>query len=184
MLATYLDGLTVAGRLTGRFPGDFRFFETALILSKEPGKRRHSHECRPRRRTEIGNAVSASIGTELSYTERRMPGGGVSVTLRGDLDVSAAPTVRERLRATLDAMPATRGLTIDLSRVFFCDAAGLAVLVGGYRRARALGITITLTGVRPQVTQVLHVTGLDRVFATLTNPPFAQAGPPPRLKAV
>lgn len=32
--------------------------------------------------------------------------------------------------ATLDAMPPTRGLTVDLTRVTFCDASGLGVLVG------------------------------------------------------
>lgn len=102
----------------------------------------------------------------LVYSERHTPGGDVSAVLRGALDIAAAPTVREHLRATLDAMPATRGLTVDLSHVPFCDASGLAVLVGAYRRARASGITMTLTGAQSQVTRVLHVTGLDRVFAT------------------
>lgn len=110
--------------------------------------------------------MTATIHPELIYSERHTPGGGIRVTLRGDLDIAAAPTVRELLRATLDAMPATRGVTVDLSRVAFCDATGLAVLVGAYRHARAMGITIALTGARPQVTEVLHVTGLDRVFTT------------------
>lgn len=128
--------------------------------------------------------MTATIHPELIYSEHHALGGDISATLRGDLDIAAAPTVRERLRATLDSMPATRGLTIDLSRVTFCDASGLAVLVGAYRRARVAGITMTLTGAQPQVTRVLHVTGLDRVFTTtirtIANRPVE---PQPYLKA-
>jgi anti-sigma B factor antagonist len=110
---------------------------------------------------------------KLVYADRRTRRGDVTVTLRGDLDIAAAPGLRERLRGALEAMTAPHALTIDLSQVTFCDAAGLAVLVGAYRRAQSLGITVTIAGARPRVTKVLHATGLDRAFemsGSLTTP--------------
>jgi len=105
----------------------------------------------------------------LVYADRRTARGDTTVTLRGDLDIAAAPALRERLRDALETMTVPHVLTIDLSRVTFCDAAGLAVLVGAHRRARALGLAITIAGARPQVTKVFHTTGLDRAF-DMTEP--------------
>jgi hypothetical protein len=80
---------------------------------------------------------------------------------------------------------------IDLSGVSFCDATGLAVLIGTQRRARARGITVRLAAPRPQMTRLLRITGLDRsltICATLADalptqrdrPPAATSPPPER----
>jgi len=58
--------------------------------------------------------------------------------------------------------PGLKALTIDLSGVSSCDAAGLAVLIGIQRRARARGITVRLAAPAPRVAELLRVTGLDR----------------------
>ncbi len=80
--------------------------------------------------------------------------------LTGDLDVAAAPALRESLRRLL--RPGTRLLVIDLSDVPACDTAGLAVLVGVQRSAAAQGIVVRLTSPSPQVAELLRSTGLDR----------------------
>jgi anti-anti-sigma factor len=88
--------------------------------------------------------------------------------LAGELDIASAPDLRERLLALL--RPTSGRLVIDLSRVSFCDASGLAVLIGTGRRARLLGGFLRLAAVSPEVSQVLHSTGLDRhlvVFPTV-----------------
>ncbi|MEV0406506.1 STAS domain-containing protein [Actinoallomurus sp. NPDC050550] len=82
------------------------------------------------------------------------------VKLRGDVDITTAPALRERLLEVL--RPGMRLLILDLSEVWFCDAAGLAVLIGTQRRATRLGITLCLAAPRPRVAKALHVTGLDR----------------------
>lgn len=132
--------------------------------------------------------MTATIHPKLTYSVRHIPGGDICAALRGDLDMAAAPVLRERLRATLDSMPATRGLTIDLARVPFCDAAGLAVLVGAFRRAHAIGITVTLTRAQPGVARILHVTGLDRALTNtalaFANRPPASIEPQPFLEAI
>jgi anti-anti-sigma factor len=80
--------------------------------------------------------------------------------MRGELDVATAPALRERLAALL--RPQLRLLVLDLSEIWFCDAAGLAVLIGTQRRAALLGTTLRLAAPRPLIAKVLHTTGLDR----------------------
>ena len=79
--------------------------------------------------------------------------------------------------------PGTGRLVIDLSRVTYADAAGLAVLVGTGRRAGLLGGFLRLAAPAPAVAKVLRVTGLDRqldvfpaVQAAITSPGVATAG--------
>ncbi|WP_433324459.1 STAS domain-containing protein [Spirillospora sp. CA-294931] len=96
------------------------------------------------------------------------------VKLRGELDIATAPVLREGLVAAL--RPGTRRLILDLAGVPFCDAAGLAVLIGTRRRAAALGIVLLLTSPGPQVTSVLRVTGLDRSLPVRASVTEALAG--------
>jgi anti-anti-sigma factor len=88
--------------------------------------------------------------------------GHTIVALHGDLDIDATPALRQHLIGTLHH--SARLLTLDLGEVTFCDAAGLAVLIGTQRRATGLGITLQLANARPQVAKLLRVTGLDRVL--------------------
>ena len=106
--------------------------------------------------------------------------GIIIARLAGELDLASAPVLREQL---LDLL--RRGssqLIIDLSEVSFCDASGLAVLVGASRRARLLGGFLRLAGVPPQADQVLHSTGLRRhlpIFPTVRAAAASPAGAQP-----
>jgi anti-anti-sigma factor len=109
-------------------------------------------------------------------------GGCVIAVLSGELDVTCAPALREQLLALL--RPGTGRLVIDLSRVSFADASGLAVLVGTGRRAGLLGGFVRLAAPGPAVATVLHVTGLHRqldvfptVQAAITSPGRGQRRP-------
>jgi anti-anti-sigma factor len=107
--------------------------------------------------------------------------------LEGDLDIATAPALRERLLGVLG--PGVRLLIIDLSGVSFCDAAGLAVLIGAQRRTIARGIVVRLAAPRPQLAKLLRITGLDRSFTicasladalpTEWGEPRAATSPPP-----
>ncbi|WP_406318847.1 STAS domain-containing protein [Streptosporangium sp. NBC_01639] len=82
------------------------------------------------------------------------------VRLCGDIDITSSPALRERLLVSLRS--STDLLVLDLSEASFHDPSGPAVLIGVQRRARPLGITVVLTSPRPQTTELLHVTGLER----------------------
>lgn len=82
------------------------------------------------------------------------------VRLTGEIDIFTSAALRRRLLNALGS--STSLLVLDLSQVSFCDASGLAVLVGIQHRARPLGITVALTAPRPFMSRLLRMTGLDR----------------------
>ncbi|MFB4268831.1 STAS domain-containing protein [Nonomuraea sp. GTA35] len=82
------------------------------------------------------------------------------VHLSGEIDLFTSAALRRQLMSTLHY--STSVLILDLSQVSFCDAGGLAVVVGIQRRARSMGITVVLRAPRPFMSRLLHITGLDR----------------------
>lgn len=112
--------------------------------------------------TTTGHTTSpADSAAQISLSALHHPAHTL-VRLRGDLDTVTAPALRERLLALLMLHPGMKALVLDLSAVSFCDASGLAVLIGAHRRATQLGITLHLAAPRPRITKPLHLTGLDR----------------------
>jgi anti-anti-sigma factor len=98
--------------------------------------------------------------------------------ISGDLDIAGVPALREQLLGVLG--PHANRMIIDLSGVTFCDASGLAVLVGVDRRAQLLDGVLRLAAPALPVARVLRLTGLDlhfRIFATLRAAIRAPAHP-------
>ena len=90
--------------------------------------------------------------------------------LSGELDIGCVPTLRGRLLRVL--RPGAGNLVVDLSGVTFCDASGLAVLIGTGRRAGRLGGVLRLAAPTPSVLEVIHSLGLHRkldVFASVSD---------------
>ncbi len=108
--------------------------------------------------------------------------GGITIAeLDGELDIACAPALRDQLLGLLRR--GSSRLVIDLSKVSYCDASGLAVLVSTTRRARLLGGSLRLAAVSPQIEKELDVTGLRRhlsvfptVHAATTSPRHASHG--------
>ncbi|WP_066367017.1 STAS domain-containing protein [Herbidospora mongoliensis] len=83
--------------------------------------------------------------------------------LSGDIDIFTTAALRRRILGALDDR--SDAIVLDMSGVTFCGAGGLGVLLHAQRRARAMGITLTLTGVTPRVARLLFITGLTGRFA-------------------
>ncbi|GAA5068212.1 anti-sigma B factor antagonist [Thermocatellispora tengchongensis] len=98
--------------------------------------------------------------TDTAPLGRAGPSSPTTVTLSGDIDVLTSAALRQDLLATLRYSHSM--LVLDLSQVSFCDASGLAVLIGIQQRARAQGVTLVLAAPSPRVSRILHITGLDR----------------------
>ena len=119
-----------------------------------------------------GTTVSPTLGLSVRT------GGGITIAeLTGEVDIASVPALREQLLRLL--RPGSSRLVIDLSKVSFCDASGLAVLVSTGRRARLLGGFLRLAAVSPQVGRVLHLAGLLRSFAIFPTVQAAATGPRP-----
>lgn len=97
---------------------------------------------------------------QVSVSERD---GKSIVTAVGEVDVSSAPELRQRLRDQADGA----FVIVDLTDVTFLDSTGLGVLVAALKRVResSSGGELHLVVSRPQVTKVLEVTGLSSVFS-------------------
>jgi anti-anti-sigma factor len=80
--------------------------------------------------------MNAFSGPGLSVS-LRSERGCVIAALSGELDITCVPALREQLLGLL--RPGAGRLVVDLSRVSYADASGLAVLVGTGRLAGLLG---------------------------------------------
>lgn len=77
------------------------------------------------------------------------------------LDAVAAPTLKTRLQAQVDA--STRKILLNLERVAFMDSTGLGVLVSLIKMLGKDG-AIAVTGVQPSVRRLFELTRLDTIF--------------------
>ena len=107
---------------------------------------------------------------------REVPQGCTTVKISGELDISTAPELRERLLAILNRHVPSR-LILDLSGLEFMDSSGVAVLVNTERRARLLGRTVALVAPRPPVRRILRVCGVDQYLPIFDDVSAASAGP-------
>jgi len=94
------------------------------------------------------------------------------VALSGEIDIAAAPAVREVLAEAVGQ--AAAGVIVDLGEVTFLDAAGLGVLAGASGRARHLPGGLRLVAVPARVLRLLALTGLDRHLAAFPAPRGSQ----------
>jgi anti-sigma B factor antagonist len=86
--------------------------------------------------------------------------GHTALTLVGDLTYGTASGLEERVRAAAG----DPDLVVDVTRVRFCDSAGLAALIGLQRRSARRGGTVTLAGAPEGLRRVLHLTGVEILF--------------------
>jgi anti-sigma B factor antagonist len=95
----------------------------------------------------------------------------VVVTAAGDLDVTTAPVLRQRVRAALDQQPVA--VIADLGRIGFCGSAGLQVLAEVVTATTVRDIPFAVVTQQYPVLRALEITRLD---ATLVlHPTVAQA---------
>jgi anti-sigma B factor antagonist len=102
-----------------------------------------------------------AIPTELMI-DLRLCATGVSLTVRGEVDVHSAPVLRERLAEIV--RQGEERVVVLLDGVTFMDSTGLGVLVGAHKAQRAGGGSLELVCTQPRLLRILRLTGLDRVL--------------------
>lgn len=99
--------------------------------------------------------------------------------LAGEVDLAAAPAVRERLTALArqlgrpSADGAARVVVIDLAGVTFIDSTGLSMLVAAHSRFDESSDELRVAAVPNRVRRVLELTGLDGLLRTYDDVPSA-----------
>lgn len=94
--------------------------------------------------------------------------GKATVRVRGELDIATADQAYAYLRDVVDSQDGP--VTMNLSELTFCDAAGLGVLARVAGHARRSGRSLELAGVRPALLKIMAITGMDETFPEIHNP--------------
>jgi anti-sigma B factor antagonist len=81
----------------------------------------------------------------------------------GEIDVYTAPKLRERITELVDQD--NLDIIIDLEKVEFMDSTGLGVLVGGLKKIRTKGGSLSLVCTQERLLKIFRITGLGKVFA-------------------
>lgn len=80
----------------------------------------------------------------------------------GEIDVYSAPKLRQQLADLVDL--GRYKLILDMEALEFLDSAGLGVLVGGLKRVRAYGGSLSLVCTQDRILRLFRITGLTMVF--------------------
>jgi anti-anti-sigma factor len=106
--------------------------------------------------------------TSLSFSRVPAPT-GVTVCLRGEIDLSNV----ESLEAELDAALADSAerLVVDLSGVGFCDSLGFSTLIKFWRSATGSGREFVLARPTPPVRRILEMMGISTVIPIVDQTP-------------
>lgn len=105
-------------------------------------------------------ACVTSEGSTLLHIDVHRVGDHLVVGLTGELDVAAAPELRQRLVA-LHA-EGERHMVVDLDGTDVIDEMGLGVLLGAAMRARSRGGSFSLVCTSERIGKVLSLSGMDR----------------------
>jgi len=89
------------------------------------------------------------------------------IELGGEVDLYTAPEFKERMVQVIEA--GKKRIVVDLSRATFIDSTTLGVLVGGVKRLRPSGGSVSLVVTDPNIQKIFEITGLDRVFSIRTS---------------
>ena len=94
--------------------------------------------------------------------EKNRRGRELRVVLSGELDHHNAAIIREEVDRELDG--SVKLLTLDMSGITFMDSSGIGVLVGRYKRIRAMGGKMLVIRTSPQVDKIIDVSGLRNLM--------------------
>jgi anti-sigma B factor antagonist len=88
--------------------------------------------------------------------------GVVILDLRGEIDVSTAPGLRDILMGLIEDNAGP--VLVNLSNVLYMDSAGLSVFIAAHHKAQNAGRVLGLVNPQQPIQQVLKLTRVDKVF--------------------
>lgn len=117
---------------------------------------------------DVGAVIDLADCLQLDLAHEVAADGKATVRVRGELDIVTADQAYAYLRDVVDSQAGP--VTINMSGLSFCDAAGLGALarVAGY--ARRAGRSLKLTAARPALLRIMAITGMDEAFPEVRGP--------------
>jgi anti-anti-sigma factor len=104
-----------------------------------------------------------SMTKRLGDFARSDDGDRTVLRISGVLDATTVPNIRR----AIDAIVAEerRFVTVELSGLRLIDSSGVGIVVSLYKRCRAFGGTVQISGLKDQPLAIFKLLRLDRVFA-------------------
>lgn len=93
----------------------------------------------------------------------------LTATLLGEIDHHSAVAIRGKIDDAL-YRDLPRNLVIDIGNVGFMDSSGLGLILGRYRKAKELGIPLSVANPTPSVKKILSMAGIDRMIQITQSP--------------
>jgi stage II sporulation protein AA (anti-sigma F factor antagonist) len=90
------------------------------------------------------------------------------VRVGGEMDMLVADQLRYEIDRVIRGKN-IRNLILDMEAVTFMDSAGLAVILGRYKKMAASGGKMYIIKARPGVKKVLELSGVDKLVAICTD---------------
>lgn len=117
---------------------------------------------------DMGAVIELAHALQLEMAYQVSSDGKATVLIRGELDIATADQAYSYLRDVVDSQQGT--VTMDLSGLSFCDAAGLGVLAKVAAHARRSGRSLELSDARPALLRIMAITGMDEAFPEVRIP--------------
>jgi anti-sigma B factor antagonist len=114
--------------------------------------------------------------SQLTLAERH-DGDAIVLSAEGIVDVAAAPTLTDQIRAILRQRPAV--LVIDFTGVDFLATAGMSVLMEAHRKCEELNISFRVVAQGPVTVKSMQLLGIDDLLAIYPTVPTALHGGSP-----
>lgn len=84
------------------------------------------------------------------------------ILLSGDVDISSSIQLKEDLNLILDEKELS--IDLDMSNLSYIDSTGLGVLIGVLKRVKKNENNIFVSNVKSNISKLLRITGLDKIF--------------------
>lgn len=128
-----------------------------------------------------GSGAGEDTDGEAFRLEEERHDGIPVLRLAGEVDLAAAPAVRDRLSALAQglvgrAQEGPAAVVLDLGQVTFIDSTGLSMLVAAHGRFSETGAELRVASLPARVRRVLELTGLDGLLSTYEDVPSALRG--------
>jgi len=89
---------------------------------------------------------------------------GVTIVLRGSLDMQSSSALQELLASVIGSMAAHRRLIVDLNDVNYIPSSGVGALTIALMTARKRDISLQLSRIKPKVRSVFELLGFMSFF--------------------
>ncbi len=99
---------------------------------------------------------------DFTITRAHLTEGIVELTVAGEVDLLAAPFLKEELADAIDS--GARHVIVNLSAATFVDSTTLGALMGASGRIRKDGGALVIVCSNPQIRTIFEITRLDKAF--------------------